>query len=57
MYLSHNDGFSDIDPNAMSSKHSMYTLAKTGDNRDSIASPSCWYMSDIDSSRDDQFII
>ena len=31
-YLSHIDGFSDIDPNAISSKYSMYMLANTGDN-------------------------
>ena len=31
-YLSHRDGFSDIDPNAISSKYSMYMLAITGDN-------------------------
>ena len=31
-YLSHIDGFSHVDPNAMSSKHFMYMLANTGDN-------------------------
>ena len=28
-YLSHIDGFSDVDPNAVSSKYSMYMLANT----------------------------
>ena len=31
-YLSHIDGFSDVDPNAISLKYSMYKLANTGDN-------------------------
>ena len=31
-YLSHKDGFSDVDPNAISSKYPMYMLANTGDN-------------------------
>ena len=31
-YLSHIDGFSDVDPNTISSKYSMYLLANTGDN-------------------------
>ena len=31
-YLSHIDGFSDIDLNAISSKYSMYMLVNTGDN-------------------------
>ena len=31
-YLSHIDGFSDVDPNIISSKYSMYMLASTGDN-------------------------
>ena len=39
-YLSHFDGFSDVDPNAISSKYSMYMLANTGDNGEPIASPS-----------------
>ena len=39
-YLSHNDGFYNLDPNAISSKYSMYTLANTSDNGDPIASPS-----------------
>ena len=30
--LSHMDGFSDVDPNDISSKYSMYMLANTGDN-------------------------
>ena len=47
MYLSHNDDFSDIDPNAISSKYFMYTLASAGDNSDPIANPSsCQYTSD-----------
>ena len=47
MYLSLNDGFNDVDPNAISSKYSMYMLANFGDNGDPIASPSsCRYMSD-----------
>ena len=31
-YLSHIDGFSDVNPNAISSKYSMYMLANAGDN-------------------------
>ena len=31
-YLSHIDGFSDVDPNVLSSKYSMYMLAITGDD-------------------------
>ena len=47
-YLSHIDGFSDVDPNAISSKYSMYLLANTGDNGEPIASPSsCRYTSDL----------
>ena len=47
VYLSHIDGLSNIDPNAISSKYSMYMLANTGDSGDPIASPPfCWYMSD-----------
>ena len=46
-YLSHIDGFSDVDPNVISSKYSMYMLANTGDNGEPIASPSsCRYISD-----------
>ena len=46
-YLSHIDGFSDVDPNAISSKYSMYMLANNGDNGEPITSPSsCWYISD-----------
>ena len=46
-YLTHIDGFSDVDPNAISSKYPMYMLANTGDNGESIASPSsCRYISD-----------
>ena len=45
-YLSHIDGFSDVDPYAISSKYSMYMLANTDDNGEPIASPSCcWYIS------------
>ena len=39
-YLSHIDGFSDVDPNAISSKYSMYMLANTGDYGEPIPSPS-----------------
>ena len=46
-YLSHIDGFSNVDLNDISSKFSMYMLANTGDNGKHIASPSsCWYVSD-----------
>ena len=46
-YLSHNDGFSDVDRNVISSKYSMYMLAINGDNGDSISIPSSWqYMPD-----------
>ena len=46
-YLSHIDGFSDVDPNAISSKYSMYMLANTGDNGELKASPSsCQNISD-----------
>ena len=46
-YLSHIDGFSDVDPNAISSKYSMYKFANTGDNGEPIANPSsCRYISD-----------
>ena len=46
-YLSYNDSFSDVDPNAFSSKYSMYKLSNTGDKDDPIASPPfCCYMSD-----------
>ena len=46
-YLSHIDGFSDVDPNAISSKYSMYMLANTGDNVEPRASPSsCRYILD-----------
>ena len=31
-YLSHINGFRNVDPNAISSKYSMYMLANTGDN-------------------------
>ena len=40
MYLSHIDGFSDIDPNAISSKYFMYMLTNTGDISEPIANPS-----------------
>ena len=46
-YLGLIDGFSDVDPNAISSKYSMYMLANTGDYGEPIASPSsCRYISD-----------
>ena len=46
-YLSHIDGFSEVDPNAISSKYSMYMLANTGNNGEPIISPfSCCYISD-----------
>ena len=45
-YLSHIDGFNDVDPNAISSKYSMYKLAKNSDNGESMASPSSSYISD-----------
>ena len=45
-YLSHIDGFSDVELKAISLKSSMYTLANTRDNGDPIARfSSCWYMS------------
>ena len=31
------DGFSDVDPNAISSKYFLYMLANTGDNGEPIA--------------------
>ena len=44
IYLSHIDGFCDVDLNAISLKYSMYTLANTGDNGNPIAQPySYWY--------------
>ena len=44
-YLSHKDGFSDVDPHTISLKHSMYTLGNTGSNGDPIAIPhSCQYI-------------
>ena len=46
VYLSHIDCFSDVDPNAISLKYSMYMLANTENNGNPIASPSCLYMSD-----------
>ena len=50
IYLSHINGFSDIDPNAISSKYSMYMLANTGDNGKPKASrSSCWYIYQIPS--------
>ena len=36
-YLSYIDGFSDVDPYAISSKYSMYMLVSTGDNGEPIA--------------------
>ncbi len=48
MYLSHIDGFSDVDLNVISLKYSMYTLVNTSGNGDSITRlSSCWYMSDF----------
>ena len=47
IWLSSHDGFSDEDPNAISSTYSMYTLANTADNGDFKASPSYRYMSDL----------
>ena len=35
-YQSHIDGFSDVDPYAISSKYSMYILTNTGDNAEPI---------------------
>ena len=47
-YLSHINGFSEIYPNAISSKYSMFMFTNTGDNCDPIASPSSrQYMSDL----------
>ena len=37
MYLNYIDGFSNIDPNTISSKYSMYILANTRDTGDPIA--------------------
>ena len=37
-YLSHIDGFSDVDPNAISSKYSMYMLVNADDNGEPICS-------------------
>ena len=46
-YLNHIDGFSDVDPNAISLKYSMYILANTGVNGEPIVSlSSCQYISD-----------
>ena len=46
-YLSHIDGFSDVDPNAISSNYSTYMLANTGDNGEPTAClSSCRYISD-----------
>ena len=46
-YLSNIDGFSDVDPNGISSKHSKYILANTGKISEPIASPSSFrYISD-----------
>ena len=46
-YLSHIDGFGDVDSNAISSNYSLYMLANTCDNGGAIANPSsCWYISD-----------
>ena len=41
------DGIGDVDPNAISSKYSIYMLANTGDNGEPRASPSSFrYISD-----------
>ena len=46
-FLRHIDGFCDVNPNAIFSKHSMYMMANTGDNGEPIASlSSCQYTSD-----------
>ena len=46
-YLSHIDGFNDVDHITISSKYSMYMLANTGDNAEpKDSSPSCQYISD-----------
>ena len=37
-YLSHIDGFSDVDHSAISPKYSMYILDNTGDNGEPIGS-------------------
>ena len=50
MYQSHIDGYSDVDPNAISSKYSIYVLANTGDNGEPIASPSSCNNKDEDNS-------
>ena len=42
VYLSHIDGFSDIDPNPISSKYFMYMLANTGDNGVDISAEMLW---------------
>ena len=39
-YQSPNDGFSDVDPNALSSKYSSYMFTNDVINDDPIASPS-----------------
>ena len=44
--ISHADDFCDVVPNATSSKYSMYMLAKTSDDSEPIAIPSCRYISD-----------
>ena len=41
LYLSHNDGFNGVDPNAISSKYSMFMFANTSYNGDPITNPSC----------------
>ena len=46
-HLSYQDGFSDVDLNAITSKYSMYMLANNGNNTEPIASFSSFrYMSD-----------
>ena len=42
-----NDGFSEVDPNAIAPKYYMYMFANTGDNSEPIASPSYQYMPDL----------
>ena len=47
-YLSHHDGFCDVDPNLISAKYSMNTSANTGDKQDPIASsPSYLFMLEV----------
>ena len=36
-YLSHIDAFSDVDPNAISSKYSIYISTSNGDNDEALS--------------------